>query len=178
MMTAIRLVRPDDADALADILQDSREFLAPYEPYWPDNYYSADGQRAFIKASLERYAEGASVPHVILGAQGEVVGRITLNTIVRGPFQSCSVGYWVGARYNGHGYATAALGDMKRFAFGELGLHRIEASTLRDNVRSQRVLEHNGFALIGMAPNYLKIAGAWRDHVLFQALAPDTEEPR
>ena len=118
------------------------------------------------------------MPHVILGAQGEVVGRITLNTIVRGPFQSCSVGYWVGARYNGHGYATAALGDLKRFAFGELGLHRIEASTLRDNVRSQRVLEHNGFALIGMAPNYLKIAGAWRDHVLFQALAPDTEEPR
>jgi ribosomal-protein-alanine N-acetyltransferase len=59
---------------------------------------------------------------------------------------------------------------MMRVAFEELGLHRIEAGTLLHNVRSQRVLERNGFVRFGVAPAYLKIAGAWQDHVLFQVL--------
>jgi ribosomal-protein-alanine N-acetyltransferase len=39
------------------------------------------------------------------------------------------------------------------------------------NVASQRVLEKNGFERIGVARRYLHIAGAWRDHVLFQRVA-------
>jgi ribosomal-protein-alanine N-acetyltransferase len=39
-------------------------------------------------------------------------------------------------------------------------------------VRSQRVLEHNGFLRFGLAPQYLRIAGRWQDHVLFQKLNP------
>ena len=50
-----------------------------------------------------------------------------------------------------------------RVAFGELGLHRLQAETLLDNVASQKVLERNGFVRIGMAPTYLKIAGRWQD---------------
>jgi [ribosomal protein S5]-alanine N-acetyltransferase len=173
--TVTRLVRLEDAEALAEILRDSREFLFPWEPARDEAYFTASGQRAFIGAALERYRQGDSVPRVILGQHGQVVGRITVNTIVRGPFQSCSIGYWVGAAHNGHGYATAAVGDIKRVAFGELGLHRVEAGTLKNNVRSQRVLTSNGFTQFGLAPNYLKIAGAWQDHVLFQVLNPGTQ---
>ena len=56
-------------------------------------------------------------------------------------------------------------------AFGQLDLHRLEAGTLVDNLGSQRVLEKNDFERIGLAPGYLKIAGAWRDHILFQRIA-------
>jgi len=62
---------------------------------------------------------------------------------------------------------------MVRLAFGELGLHRVEAGTLRHNVRSQRVLERNGFVQFGVAPAYLNIAGAWQDHILYQVVKPD-----
>jgi ribosomal-protein-alanine N-acetyltransferase len=54
------------------------------------------------------------------------------------------------------------------FAFGTAGLHRLQAATLVDNHGSQRVLEKNGFEQIGLAPRYLHISGAWRDHILFQ----------
>jgi hypothetical protein len=37
------------------------------------------------------------------------------------------------------------------------------------------VLERNGFVRIGVAPSYLKIAGRWQDHVLFQLVA-DTSD--
>jgi ribosomal-protein-alanine N-acetyltransferase len=86
-------------------------------------------------------------------------------------YQSCSMSYWVSAADNGRGLATAAVRDMIRVAFAELGLHRIQAETLLHNVRSQRVLERNGFVRFGMAPAYLKIAGNWRDHFLYQVLA-------
>jgi limonene-1,2-epoxide hydrolase len=62
-------------------------------------------------------------------------------------------------------------------AFAELGLHRIEAGTLPHNARSQAVLERNGFVRFGLAPAYLKIAGRWQDHVLYQALAGGSAAP-
>jgi [ribosomal protein S5]-alanine N-acetyltransferase len=42
-----------------------------------------------------------------------------------------------------------------------------------DNVSSQRVREKNGFERIGLARNYLRIAGGWRDFFLFQRIAED-----
>jgi ribosomal-protein-alanine N-acetyltransferase len=56
-------------------------------------------------------------------------------------------------------------------SFGEYGLHRLQAGTLVHNHRSQQVLERNGFTRIGLAPRYLRIAGEWQDHLLFQRLA-------
>jgi len=108
----------------------------------------------------------------ILGGDGAVIGRITLNGIVRGPFQSCSVGYWVSEAANGNGVATAALRHIMRIAFDEMGLHRIQAETRRHNIKSQRVLARNGFVQYGLAPTYLKIAGAWQDCLMFQAITP------
>ena len=52
----------------------------------------------------------------------------------------------------------------------DLGLHRLEAGTLAHNTGSQRVLLKCGFTEIGLAPGYLKIAGEWQDHLLFQRL--------
>jgi ribosomal-protein-alanine N-acetyltransferase len=129
--------------------------------------------RTDIEGALARYQQGTTVPHVILDGSERIVGRITLNDIVRGPFQSCSLGYWVSADDNGRGLATAAVRAMVRVAFDELGLHRIQAGTLLHNVRSQRVLERTGFVRFGMAPGYLKIAGRWQDHALYQVLNPE-----
>ena len=169
-MSATRLVRLGDVPVLAELLRVNRDFLAPWEPTRTDDYFTVDGQRAVIRDALARYEHGSSLPHVILDGAGRIVGRITLSGIVRGPFQSCSLGYWVSAADNGRGLATAAVRDVIRVAFRGLGLHRIQAETLLHNVRSQRVLEHNGFVRIGMAPAYLNIAGKWQDHVLYQVV--------
>jgi len=167
-VTVTRLITLDDAPVLAKLLQANRAFLAPWDPVRSEDYYTERGQRAEITSSLSQYQEGLKLPHVILNESGAVAGRITLSSIVRGPFQSCSLGYWVGAADNGRGLASTAVRDIIQLAFGDLGLHRIEAGTLLHNVRSQRVLAHNGFVRFGIAPQYLKIAGRWQDHVLFQ----------
>jgi ribosomal-protein-alanine N-acetyltransferase len=165
-----RRVTLEDVPLLAELLRVNREFLAPWEPIRGDDYFTADGQRAVIEVALDRYAQGTTLPHVILDESGRVVGRITLDGIVRGPFQSCNLGYWLSAADNGRGLASAAVRDIKRVAFEELGLHRIQAGTLLHNVRSQRVLARNGFVRFGTAPAYLNIAGEWQDHALFQVV--------
>jgi len=165
-----RLVTLEDLPVLAELLRENRAFNAPWEPIRDDDYFTVDGQSKVIRSALHQHGHGSTLPHVILDGAGRVVGRITLNEIVRGPLQSCSLGYWVGAGDNGRGLATAAVHDIIRVAFEELGLHRIQAGTLLHNVRSQRVLERTGFVRYGMAPAYLKIAGEWQDHALYQVV--------
>ena len=93
-----------------------------------------------------------------------------MSGITRGAFQSCSVGYWVAPDYNGRGYAHDAASIMTTLAFGDLGLHRVQAETLPHNTRSQLVLEDVGFTRFGLAAQYLKITGNWQDHVMYQLL--------
>jgi ribosomal-protein-alanine N-acetyltransferase len=168
-IVTVRRATEDDAVALAALALANRAFLAPWEPVRPDAYFTEEAHRTTLR-SLAAQDPPSTVPCVIL-VDGEPAGRINLSNVVRGAFCSADLGYWVAQRHNGRGVGTAAVGEVLRLAFGELGLHRVQAATLLHNVGSQRVLERNGFTRIGLAPRYLRIAGEWQDHVLFQRLA-------
>lgn len=170
-MTQIRPVTLEDAEPLVDLLRANREFLAPWEPIRDPEYHTLAGQRTEIEKLLRDEERGVTVAHVVLD-EDRIIGRVTLSNIVRGPFQSCNLGYWISLADNGRGHASVAVGEIAEFAFSKLGLHRIEAGTLTHNIASQRVLERNGFERFGLARRYLQIAGRWHDHVLFQRIAP------
>jgi ribosomal-protein-alanine N-acetyltransferase len=167
-----RLVSVDDVTALTDLAVRNGDFLAPWDPVHPEAHVTEEGQLAAVLAALARHHDGTAMPHVIVDDDGELVGRITLNGIVRGPFLSCSVGYWVSEDRTRRGVATAAVAAILRVAFEDLGLHRVQAETLLHNMASQEVLRRTGFQSIGMAPAYLRIAGEWQDHLLFQRINP------
>lgn len=159
------IVRPltlDDAAALACLLSAGRGPDAPFVPLRDDAFFTVDGQRARIEAAEHLYG---------VVDRGSLAGTISFSNVAPMPFASATLGYWVAAGHRGHGLATHAVAAAVGLAFGELGLHRLEAATLVDNVASQRVLEKNGFTRIGLAPRYLHVAGAWRDHMLFQRTA-------
>jgi ribosomal-protein-alanine N-acetyltransferase len=147
----------------------NRTFLAPWEPQREDSFFTEDHQRQQLVQAVEHCRSGRALPCVIL-ADTRVVGRITINDIVRGAFDSAHLGYWVAQEMNGHGIATAAVAAAVRLCFEDLGLHRVQAATLTHNTASQRVLSRNGFTFIGTAPQYLRIAGSWQDHHLYQLL--------
>ena len=171
-MTSTRLLDPSDAAALLEIAREDAAFFAPWAPLHDDQWLTEAAQLEVIQEKLDQYRLGIGLPHVVLDEDGSLVGRISLNNIVRGAFQSCSVGYWIRSAANGRGHATSAVRSMVRLAFGELALHRVEAGTLLHNTASQRVLQRNGFTQYGLAPQYLRIAGRWQDHELFQLLNP------
>ena len=160
----IRRLVPDDAKELARLLSTNRSFLAPYEPERPEGFFTVGAQRERLEAAEHLFG---------IIDEGTLAGTIALLKLVRGAFQSANLGYWVAEDRNGRGLATRGVGAMVELAFGELGLHRLEAATLVDNSASMRVLERNRFAYIGVARHYLRVGGEWRDHVLFQRTAED-----
>jgi ribosomal-protein-alanine N-acetyltransferase len=171
-MAITRLARIDDAEALEEQVRANREFLEPWEPLRDDSYYTLKAQRELISRALDGYAAGSMVPLAIVDQDDRLIGRLNINSIIRGAFQSASVGYWVAQSHNGRGIATAAVADAVALAFGELNLHRLQGETLPSNTGSQRVLERNGFIRYGFAPTYIKIAGEWQDNVLYQLISP------
>ena len=68
---------------------------------------------------------------------------------------------------------TDAVRCIVPFAFGTLGLHRLEAACLPHNAASTRVLEKSGFRREGTARRYLKINDVWQDHDLYALLHDD-----
>jgi [ribosomal protein S5]-alanine N-acetyltransferase len=171
-MPTTRPLTLEDARRLLELYQANREFLVPWQPTWKPEFLTLDGQRWTIAKLMSDQELGQAIPHVILDGE-RIVGRVTLSNIVRGPFQSCNLGYWVSVADNGRGHASTAVREITQLGFSELALHRVQAGTLMRNLASQRMLEHNGFKRFGLAENYLQIAGQWQDHVLFQKLATD-----
>src|SRR5205085_694757 len=99
-------------------------------------------------------------------------GGITLSNIRRGVAQMGSLGYWCGQPFTRQGYTLAAVRAVGDFAFRTLSLHRLEAACLPENGPSRRLLAKAGFVEEGYAAAYLKINGAWKDHVLFGSVTP------
>ncbi|TDD19432.1 N-acetyltransferase [Kribbella turkmenica] len=170
----LRLATLDDDAALADAYRRSWDHLRPWEPDRPESWFTPAGQRERLTRTLAQYKDGRTVPWVLVEGD-RIVGGITLNDLVPGPFRSASLGYWLTADAIGHGRMTRAVATVAEIADTELRLHRIEASTLTHNIASQNVLERTGFTRIGCAPTYLHIDGAWRDCNLYQRILNDRE---
>ncbi|QXJ21039.1 GNAT family N-acetyltransferase [Actinomadura graeca] len=167
----LRLVQETDAEALAVLYRENRGYLRPWEPERADSYFTVDGQRTNLRALLDAHGVGEMWPALIL-MDGEPVGRITLNNILRGPLQSCFVGYWVARAHAGQGVATQAVRQALDIAFEVLRLHRVEAFTRVDNHASQRVLARNGFTVVGTSRHHIHVDGRWHDERMFERLAP------
>lgn len=166
----LRAPRPSDYTAWRDLRRLSREFLKPFEPRWSESDLT---QRVFasrLKRGREEARAGTDYSFFVFireDGQEQLAGGITLSNIRRRAAQFVNLGYWMGQPYAGKGLMTEAVGLVVPFCFESLGLHRIHAAFLPDNMASRRVLEKNGFREEGFAEHYLQIDGKWADHVLF-----------
>ena len=170
------LLRPPRASDYAEwreLRAVSRAFLQPWEPTWPaDDLSRAAFRRRLLAYARDRDA-GLAYPFFIYRSSDEALtGGITLSNVRRGVAQMGSVGYWCGRPFTRQGLTLAAVRALSEFAFRTLALHRLEAACIPDNAPSRTLLKKAGFAEEGFAQAYLKINGAWRDHVLFGQLTP------
>jgi [ribosomal protein S5]-alanine N-acetyltransferase len=166
----LRAPRAGDYMAWRNLRRDSRDFLKPYEPRWSEADLSHRVYASRLKRGREEAKAGTDYSFFIfLRQEGRevLVGGLTLSNVRRRAAQFVNLGYWMGREHAGKGLMTEAVGVIIPFVFDTLGLHRIHAAFLPDNVASRRVLEKNGFKEEGFAEKYLQIDGKWCDHVLF-----------
>ena len=174
----LRVPHMSDHAAWAALREDSRSFLAPWEPLWPAH----DLTRGAFRRRMRRYArdvkEDSAYPFLVLRASDRVLlGGLSLSNVRRGVTQTASLGYWMGAAHAGKGYMTAAVRALLPYAHGTLSLRRIEAACLPNNMPSIRLLQKVGFRREGYGREYLCINGVWQDHLLFARLSSDPVAP-
>ncbi|SBT39480.1 GNAT family N-acetyltransferase [Micromonospora auratinigra] len=105
-------------------------------------------------------------------ATGEIAGYANISGIVLGALRGGYLGYAAFLPYAGTGHAGAGVRLVIEYAFGPLGLHRLEANIQPGNEPSRRLARRLGFRLEGFSPDYLFIDGAWRDHERWAITAP------
>lgn len=170
----LRTPQMSDYPAWAELRANSRDFLMPWEPLWAPDELSRASFRRRVRHYLRDLREDVGYALFIYDINtDELVGGLTLCNVRRGVTQSCTLGYWVGANYANKGYMTAAVRAVVPFVFDSLELHRLEAACLPTNTASIRLLERTGFKREGIARKYLRINGAWQDHLLYALLDSD-----
>lgn len=162
----LSVLMPEDAEDVLTYYLKNRKYLMSFEPDRDESFYTLVSQRRILIEGYKQYLNGDSVNFGIYRDK-ELIGKIQISNIVMGVFKSAFVGYSIDENEQGKGYMKEALKLVVKYAFEEIGLHRLEASTLCDNIKSQKVLSACGFKELGINEKYLFINGKWRDHITF-----------
>ncbi len=85
--------------------------------------------------------------------------------------------YDLAPRYWGRGIATAACSAITAWAYGTLGLVRVQATVLENNIRSERVLRRCAFAYEGLLRAYRLVRGVPGNFKIYARLAGDLGRP-
>ncbi|MDD9268281.1 GNAT family N-acetyltransferase [Paenibacillus sp. GCM10023248] len=172
----VRFPEESDAQELAEMYIRNRAFFEQFSPSSPDENYSVEYQlQSIIKSKADR-AEDKKYNFVICHREDDrIIGNIGLNFVLRGPLQSCMIGYGLDQAYNGRGYMTEAVKQVVRYAFEELKFHRIFGEASPRNPGSIRVLENAGFHREGISRSNVKINGVWEDHQVLAIINPSED---
>jgi ribosomal-protein-alanine N-acetyltransferase len=159
----------------------SHDWLTKWEPRRPPGMPDVtDSRSAFAARCRARDRErqlGTGFGFGIF-VDGDFAGEININGVQRGPFQSAYVGYWIDEATAGNGYVPEAVVVLCRYAFEELGLHRLQIAIIPRNRASRRVVEKLELRDEGTAVRYLEINGVWEDHIRYAITAEEWKDRR
>lgn len=168
-MTQLQRLTVTDAPELFEATQRSRDMLEPW--------ITPRDTLAGVVEYLSQTAEDR-VSFAVRAPDGGLAGIININAIIRGAFHNGFLGYYALEPYEGQGLMFEGMALVIDRAFGELGLHRLEANIQPANTRSAALVRRLGFRLEGHSPRYLKIGDEWRDHDRYAITAEEWQEAR
>ncbi|WP_194435519.1 ribosomal protein S5-alanine N-acetyltransferase [Vibrio fluminensis] len=163
----LRTAEPTDGYLISEYFIANRAHLKAWEPKREEAFFSLSGWTQKLIKLNELHKLGLGYYLLIIDKpSGEMLGTISFSNITRFPFHACNVGYSLGKSAQGKGVMTKALTLAVDYMFEHQQMHRIMASYMPHNQRSEAVLNRIGFEREGYAKDYLLIDGVWRDHVL------------
>ena len=188
----LRLVAGDAglAPAVCEFQRRNRQHFARWDPPTADTFYTTEAQATRVATGLTAFQNDTAYRYWLIDATRaggarlpssdvEVIGSLHFSQVSRGAFQSAMLGYALDEVHVGQGLMTEAItAGLEEMFSPRVNLHRVQAAYRPENERSGRVLERLGFRLEGLAPEYLYIDGAWRDHLVVSLrnaafIAPD-----
>lgn len=156
----------DDCPVVYAYHQDPR-----YLRYYPEGH----GTEAETRRLVQMFVDGqqaeprARYQWAVLLPDGRLIGNCGIR-IQSFETMEADIGYELAPEQWGKGYATELAAMLVRHGFTELGLHRITAHCMADNVASARVLEKAGMRQEGRLRESEWMQGRWWDRLLFGIL--------
>jgi RimJ/RimL family protein N-acetyltransferase len=148
LMTDRLVLRPltmDDLDDLAALHAEESFWRYPFGRGW-----SRSETESFLERTIERYREPApDVSAVVIAETAELAGwaGLSVPTFLPEILPAVEVGWRLGERHRGRGFATDAGRAWVRYGFKELGLDAIVSVYEPANVASGAVMRRLGFTL-------------------------------
>jgi ribosomal-protein-serine acetyltransferase len=166
----LRLLETRDAAQLFNLLDASRAHLKEWLPF-VDGTQSVADVREFIQSGLQKYASGNGA-ELGIWYRGELAGVLGLHYIDWAN-RSTSIGYWLGAGFQGKGIMSNSCRSFIDFLFEEYGMNRIEIQVAPLNVKSRAIPERLGFQNEGCRRQAEWLYDHFVDHVIYSILARD-----
>lgn len=151
-----------DADAVAQAHTD------PAIQHWHARSMTRDEADAWVARWPQRWQAETGAGWAIAG--DGLLGQISLRRIDLAEGDG-EISYWVLPSARGRRVASRALEAMTRWAFAELGLHRIEVRHSTRNEPSCKVAERAGYAYEGTLRSQALHADGWHDMHLHARIA-------
>lgn len=140
----LRLLHPGHAPALLAFERENRAYFARSVPDRGDDFFTRFDER--LGALLAEQEAGVCHFHVLLGGEGEVLGRVNLVDVADG---GADLGYRIAERAAGRGLATWAVRALCHRATDRYALTHLRAAARLDNPASRAVLVKTGFTVVG-----------------------------
>jgi RimJ/RimL family protein N-acetyltransferase len=165
----LRPLSPQDAEPLFAIYSDPE-----FTRYWSSlPWRSLEEATDYIERDRQQRAAGQCLRlGIFLQATRELVGTCSLFNLNL-PCRRAELGYGIARAHWRRGYQFEAVSVLIRFAFAELGFHRLEADVDPRNISSLRSLEKLGFVREGLMRERWIVGEEISDSAIFGLLARD-----
>ena len=177
----LRPLAEDDFESYREVRTRCHDWLNIWEPTVDSVPMDTTSTSEHFNQRVSAFERGAhfdsSYGFAIFLHDGTFIGEVTIGTIVRGPFQSCLLGYWVDEKFAGRGFAPEAVSAVVDYGLSSLGFQRIEVAIVPGNKSSIRVVEKLGFEFEGISKEYIEVAGVREDHARY-CITPRTWNSR
>ncbi|MDA2934209.1 GNAT family N-acetyltransferase [Acidobacteria bacterium AH-259-D05] len=171
----LRLLGEDDAEALFALTDQNREYLRQWL-IWVDNIESVSEAKCYIRSTSDQFGadNGFQAGIWYQGTLAGIIGYQGVDWVNR----STTLGYWVGASFQGKGLVTEACKTLVDWAFREWRLNRLEIRCATANHRSRAIPERLGFSEEGILRGAEWLYDHFADLVVYSMLAEEWQQIR
>ena len=162
----LRWLVPTDVPALYEVFSDPEVMR-----YWSHVPFTREEQARELLAAIEKaFAEKSLFQWGVALRDGDrVIGTCTLSSVDVSN-RRAELGYALGRAHWGQGLMREALDRLLAYAFGDLGLRRLEADVDPRNAASIALLERLGFRREGHLRERWMVAGEVQDSLFYGLL--------
>lgn len=162
----------DDAPDVHQAMSDPRIAATTTVAYpYPDG-----AAESWIATHTSSAAAGTELVWAITTPDDDrAIGTISIGLTPK--HRRAELGYWLAVPWWGQGVMSDAARTVVAYGFETLGLHRIQARCLPENIGSAKVMQHAGMTFEGILRDYEFHKGAFVNLAMYAIVAGREGEP-